>query len=167
MAWANSKIFSAIIHDALGNTSAIDLDSDASIKAALYNDTVTPNQLVTAANSCYAAGVWTGGSSPNIVDTGTGAPAGWPYAGIPLTWGSATRFTTYVTATVKFDADDTPSASNTTTLTAAFGTLVYDDTMAAPVDQGICYNYFGGTNSVTLGTFTIVWHGSGIFTLAL
>ena len=34
-------------------------------------------------------------------------------------------------------------------------------------DQGICYNYFGGANSVTLGTFTIVWNASGIFALTL
>jgi hypothetical protein len=29
----------------------------------------------------------------------------------------------------------------------------------------VCYNYFGGVNSVTDGTFTIVWNASGIFTI--
>jgi hypothetical protein len=40
---------------------------------------------------------------------------------------------------------------------------VYDDTIATPVaNQGLCYNYFGGTQSVTGGLFTIVWNASGI-----
>jgi hypothetical protein len=28
----------------------------------------------------------------------------------------------------------------------------------------VSFHYFGGSNSVTDGTFTIVWHSSGIFT---
>jgi hypothetical protein len=31
----------------------------------------------------------------------------------------------------------------------------------------VCFNYFGGTNSVTAGTLTIIWNASGIFTLTL
>jgi hypothetical protein len=53
-------------------------------------------------------------------------------------------------------------------MSGIFGCLVYDDTLTTPVaDQGICYNYFGGTQSVTGGTFTIVWHPNGIFRLTL
>jgi hypothetical protein len=49
-----------------------------------------------------------------------------------------------------------------------FGCLVYDDTLTTPVaDQGVCYNYFGGTQSVTAGTFTIQWGAPGIFSLTL
>ena len=56
---------------------------------------------------------------------------------------------------------------STTTLTAVFGCLVYDDTLTTPVaDPGLSYNYFGGTNSVTSGTFTVVWNASGIFAFA-
>ena len=72
------------------------------------------------------------------------------------------------TATLVFDATDTPITGTSATLAAVFGCLVYDFTVATPVDnQGVCYNYFGGTNSVTDGQFTIVWNASGIFTLAL
>ncbi len=40
--------------------------------------------------------------------------------------------------------------------------------MAGPVgDQGVCYNYFGGAQSVTAGTFTIVWNANGIFRITL
>jgi hypothetical protein len=49
-----------------------------------------------------------------------------------------------------------------------FGCLVYDDTLTTPVaDQGLSYHYFGGTQSVTSGTFTIVWNASGILSLTL
>lgn len=68
---------------------------------------------------------------------------------------------------VFFDAADTASAGATADLAAVFGCLVYDTTSATVANQGICYNYFGGTNSVTNGTFTVVWHANGIFRMTL
>ena len=163
----SSKIFSAFIHDSVAKTGNASLSS-ATAKVALYNDTITPNQLVTSANSSYGAGVWTASSSPNLVDTGTGAPAGWPYVGRPLAWGSATKLTTYADATLKYDADDTVSASATTTITNAYGCLVYDDAATTTVDQAFAYISFGGSpQTVSLGTFTIVWAGTGILSIAM
>ena len=155
MSWSASKIFPAAIVDCLGNTVAYDLNSDA-FKAALFNDTITPNQLVTSANSCYAVGVWASG--------GVSDASGWPAAGRSLV---TVTLTDYSAATVKFDADDTVSANDTTTLASVYGTLVYNDTMAAPADQGLSYHYFGGVQSVTSGRFTIVWHANGIVSIAL
>lgn len=161
MAWTNSKIFSAYITDIANNTTAIDLNSDALLEAALFDNSITPSQTVTSANSAYGAGVWAGGG---VVDTGTSAPAGWPALGRPLA-GVASGFSSNV---YTFDASDTVSANAVTTLTNAYGVLVYDHTIAAPVaDQGICFNYLGGPNTVTLGTFTVVWNVSGILTLTL
>ena len=116
---ANSKIFSSFLHDALQRTGDADVDS-ATVKCALFDNTITPNQLDTSAHNAYggAGGSWASG---NVTDTGTGAPAGWPTVGRPLAWGSATKITTYATATLKYDADDTASASSTTTLTNAYG----------------------------------------------
>ena len=85
MGWTASKIFSAYMHDVLGNVTAMDIDTDASIKVALFNDTITPSQVVSAANSAYGAGVWASGG---VSDTN------WPAAGLALAWGSATRFST-------------------------------------------------------------------------
>ena len=48
----------------------------------------------------------------------------------------------------------------TVTLAAVFGCLVYDST--ATTKYAFCWNYFGGSQSVTAGTFTVVWSGSGI-----
>jgi len=157
MTWSASKIFTAYINNTLTNVTAIDLDTDALFKVSLFNDTPTPSQIVAAAASAYNTGVW----AANFVFDASG----WPQVGRDL----VTKTVSAETATTfKWDADDTVSANSTTTLTAAFGCLIYDDTIATPViDQGVCYNYFGGTNSVTSGTFTVVWNGAGILTIAV
>ena len=59
------------------------------------------------------------------------------------------------------------AGGGTVTLANAYGILVYDFTITSPQSQGLCFNYFGGTQSVTLGTFTIVWNGSGIATITV
>lgn len=153
MAWSNSKIFLAFIEDCLENTSANDLDSDTH-KAALYDNDITPDQTVATANTIYNAGQWT--AAGNEVSDGTE----WDAGGEPLT-GVTSSFTSNV---YTFDATNTPSGGSSATLANVYGCLVYDDTTA---DHGICFNYFGGTNSVTDGTFTIIWHTSGIFALTL
>jgi hypothetical protein len=158
---ANSKIFSAFLHDALQRTGDADVDS-ATAKCALYSDTPTPNQLVTSANAAYGGGVW---AANQITDTGGSAPTGWPTVGRPLAWGTATKITTYSTATIKYDSDDTASANSTTTLAATYGCLIYDDAATTPADQGFCFLSFGGPNSVTLGTFTVVYAAAGIMTI--
>ena len=152
MAWSASKIFVSFIEDALENTAALDLNSD-SFKAALYDNDITPDQTAATASTIYNAGQW---AAANEVSDGTE----WDAAGEPLT--GVTFAPT--AAVLKFDATDTPSGGSSATLASVFGCLVYDDTVA---DQGVCYNYFGGTNSVTDGTFTIVWNAAGIFTLTL
>lgn len=164
MSWSGSKIFAAYLTDVLNNTTAIDIVTDATIYVALYNDSITPSNVVTSANSAYGSGVWTAGSSPNLVDSTSGA-AGWPYVGRPLV---TKTLSDYSVATVKWDADDTVSADSHTTITNAYGCYLYDDTITTPVDmQGIAYIYFGGTGqSVSEGTFTIVWNSAGIMTIA-
>jgi hypothetical protein len=158
MSWTNSKIFSAGITDALNSTWSPNVDAD-NVKAALYNDSITPSQTVASASAAYGGGVWTAGSSPNIQDA-----SGWPYVGRQLLSVSSAFSSNVYT----LDAADTVSANSTTTLTNAYGTLVYNDTVTTPVaDQGFCYNYFGGANSVTSGQFTIIWNASGIMNLTL
>ena len=156
MAWSASKIFAAAVLGALDRTNNLDFDGD-SFKVALYDNDITPANSVSAANSAYNAGQWT--ASGNEVSDGTE----WDAAGEPLTGNDVTQSTT----TVKFDGTDTPSGGSSATLANVYGCLVYDDTSASPADQGACYNYFGGANSVTDGTFTVVWSASGIFTISL
>lgn len=157
MAWANSKIFRAYLADALDNTAEFDMGADT-FKAALYNNTTAPNQDVTSANSAYAVDQWVVG---NEVDD----PTDWATGGEPLT---GTSLDSATAATVFFDATDTPQSGTTCTLADVYGALVYDDTLTTPVaDQGVCFNYLGGVQSVTAGTFTIVWHSNGVFRFTL
>lgn len=153
MAWSTSKIFSQLVLDGLGNTTAFDLDADTP-KAALFDNSITPDQTVSAAASALGGGVWASGQLSN---------GGWSSGGLALasiTWSKSSNVLTY-------DAADTANGS-AATISGAYGCLVYDDTLTTPVaDQGMCFNYFGGTQSVTAGTLTIVWNAAGILALTL
>src|SRR5437870_7301486 len=127
MAWTNSKIFSAFPTDAFNKAKGWNLGSDT-IEAALFDNTITPSQTVTAANSAYAAGVWASG--------GVSDATGWPALGRPLA-SVASGFSSNV---YTFDAADTVSANASTTLVNAYGCLIYDHTTTSPAgltDQGI------------------------------
>jgi hypothetical protein len=161
MAWS-SKIFSAMLADALAGTALFDLDNAAHVvNASLYADG-TPDAQAVSAQTANGSTAW-GTTITNVLDS-TSSGVGWPAIGRPL----VTKTMAFATNVVKFDADDTVSADTHTTIAGAFGCLVYSDSLASPVaDQGLCFNSFGGTQSVTLGQFTIVWNGSGIFALTL
>lgn len=161
MAWSNSRIFAQTILDILDGTTAMDLDSVGAgdYKAALYNDTTAPDNTVTAANSAYAVDQWVVG---NEVDDTTE----WDAGGEPIVAPNLTK----ASAVITWDDDGTNvvSGGSSATLAAVFGCLAYSEVIATPVaNQGVCYNYFGGTQSVTNGTFTIQWAVTGIFTLTL
>jgi len=157
MAWSASKIFLALVEDTLENTTAMDLNADT-FKAALYDNDITPDQTVASASTAYNAGVWA--IAGNEVSDGTE----WDAGGEPLTAVTSTRAANVYT----FDAADTPSGGSSATLAAVFGCLVYDDTITTPVaDQGVSFHYFGGTNSVTDGSFTIIWNAAGVLTITL
>ena len=153
MAWSASKIYMATIEDIFENTTALDADADT-FKVALFDNTITPSQTVASSATAYGAGVWASGGQSDAT--------GWPAVGRNL----ATVTSSFSSNVYTFDAADTVSANSTTTLTGAYGCLIYDDTLTTPVaDQGLCYNYFGGVASVTSGTFTVAWSGTGILTI--
>lgn len=156
MAWSNSKIFRQYLADMIGNVAALDFDADT-IKVALYNNSITPDNDVTAANSAYNAGQW---ANTNEVADG----AEWAAGGVAL---ASKTVSVSVADTVTVDAADAASGSSAT-LASVFGCLVYDDTLAAPVaDQGMCYLYFGGTQSVTDGTMSVIFNAAGIMAFSL
>jgi len=158
MTWTNSRMFRPYVADVFDNTTAFDMGSDVP-KAALYNTTTTPDQNVTSALSAYNAG-----SSQWVVANEVSSSGQWAAGGVAL---ASTVLNSGTSGVVFYDAADTASGA-TATLAGVFGTLVYDDTLTTPVaDQGICYNYFGGTQSVTTGTFTVVWHVNGIWRITL
>lgn len=160
MAWTNSKIFRQMLGDFFVRTTNFAMDFDAdSFKVALYNDSVTPDNDTTAALSAYNAATsqWVTANEQSDADS-------WAAGGVAL----ANRVLNVGTADVVFfDADNTVSGA-TATLSNVYGCLVYDDTLTTPVaDQGVCYNYFGGANSVVNGLFTVQWSANGIWRITL
>ena len=155
MAWTASKIFVATLEDLHENTTAVDLNTDT-FKAALFDNDITPDQTVASANTAFGAGQWVSAGN-EVFEAGQ-----WATGGVAMTITSS--FTTNV---YTIDSTDTASGS-AADLAAVFGCLVYDDTITTPVaDQGVSYNYFGGSNSVVNGTFTVVWHASGVAAFTL
>lgn len=150
----SSKIFTAFVTDSFNNTTAFDLNSDT-LKVALYGNSGTPDQTVASANTAYNAGQWTSGN-----ETSNG---GWSAGGLALS-GVSSGFSSNV---YTLDATDTANGS-AATIADTRGCLIYDDTLTTPVaDQGICYLAFGGAQSVTAGTLTIVYNASGIMTITV
>lgn len=159
MAWTDSRIFRPFVGDMAANTAAFDLSGSGvdTFKAALYNNSITPDKDATAANSAYNAGAWA--NTNELTSSGQ-----WAAGGVALT---SPAIDVSSSGVIMFDASDTASGS-TATLSGVYGALVYDDTLASPVaDQGVSFNYFGGTNSVTSGTFTVVWHANGIWRITV
>lgn len=154
MAWTNSRMFREWPNQAMqvSGTGYTGLDSDT-VNAALFNDSVTPDKDAAVGSTGYNTGTWL---TANEV-----THANWPAKGRAL---ASKTFTTPSTGVARFDAADTAGAG-TLTIANAFGALIYDDSITAGTvaDQGVCYNYFGGAQSVTGGTFTIVWSANGIF----
>lgn len=157
MAWSNSKIFRQFLADAVLNTAAFDLDSDT-FKVALYDNDITPDNDVSAANSAYNVDQWVT-TGNEVFEAGQ-----WAQGGATVTSPSINVATADV---VFWDAADTASGS-AADLASVHGCLIYDDTLTTPVaDQGICYLYFGGSNSVVNGTFTVVYSSNGIWRITL
>lgn len=157
MGWTNSKIFRQWIADSLAPTASFvgKWNSTDVYKAALFGTTPTPDNTVSAANSAYAVGQWIVGNE--ITDA-----TNWVAGGRAITGTGSGGGYTSTSNLITFDGADTAGGGNVT-ITAAFGDLVYDSTLATPVaNQGAAYHYFGGTQSVTAGTFTIIWNALGI-----
>lgn len=149
MAWSASGGFRQTFLDDWATTITLNLDAETH-KAALFNNSVTPDYDASAANTAYNAGTWV---TANEV-SGTGYTAG----GATLT---GTALSAVAGGIVMWDASDVSWSS--ATFSNAFGTLLYADALTTPVaDQGIMAVYFGGGFSVTAGTFTIAWAATGI-----
>jgi hypothetical protein len=159
--WANSAIFqqamlnpiARAVNNAAANTGFVSLTGDA-VKVAVYNNTTTPDKTVSTVTLTSYNGAASQWVTANEV-TGTGWAAGGVSVGSTKTWtvdSGSSSLCYQVTA---------PTAGQTSTtgvtLAGFFGALVYDSTPSGTANPGICYNYFGGTQTITAGTFTILW----------
>lgn len=163
MAWTESRMFRewvATLHR--GGAGYDGVDEASSLKVALYDNDITPDRDATLANTGFNTGVWAI-SGNEVTDATNWVSGGVVAANVAVSVPS--------TGVCMLDADDT-THSSTVTLTNAFGCLVYDDDMTTSAsvsiaDQGMTYHYFGGGQSVTAGTFTIVWHANGLWRITV
>lgn len=157
MAWTVSGIFREWVVSPMyqsAGTGYTGLDSDT-VKAALFNNTGTPDKDAVVGLTGYAAA-----TSAWVVANEVTDATNWVAGGRAL---ASKTFTTPAAGVAMFDAADLAGGGNVT-LANVYGTLVYDDTITAGTvaDQGTSFHYFGGAQSVTAGTFTIVWHVNGL-----
>ncbi len=161
MAWTDSRIFTQAVLNPLTASAwstaepttygANGLSADA-IKVATFGTSTTPDRDAVVGSTGFNTGTWT---APGNEITGTNWATG----------GQTLGTKTYVagTSVVAFDAADV-SVANVTLLTF-FGDLTYDDTITGVTvaKQGLCFHYYGGTQSVTAGNLTIIWDATGVF----
>lgn len=163
MAWGTAPA-SAIFQQAMLNpisravnavtapTTFTSLTADA-VKVAVFNNTTTPDRTAVVASTGFNTGQWT---TTNEV-TGTGWASGGVAVGTTKTWTVDSGSSSLCYQVTAPTAGQTSTAG--VTLAGFFGAFVYDSTITGGTvsAQGICYNYFGGTQTITAGTFTILW----------
>jgi len=171
MPWTDSSPTSRIFTQALINpimgrvwstaapTTYANLSAD-DVRAALFNNSVSPDASAAVGSTGFNTGTWVTGNQ--VTDA-----TNWTSPGRALgtkTFSALTAGSQTTASSVAFDAADTAGAGNVT-LANAYGALVHDNTITAGTvaAQGMCFNYFGGSQGVTGGTFTIVWDVNGVF----
>ncbi len=150
MAWSASKVFAHTVLLSMTSTQ-FDLVTDT-FNVALYNNTGTPDNTVTTS----VLTEYNGAASQWVTANEVSQAVQWPAGGVALasqTWLQASNVDTFTGANT--------ASGSAATLLSVYGCLVYDATVS---NIGISYHYFGGTNSVTAGTLTVVWNASGICT---
>jgi len=155
MVWVDSRIFQqAMLNPIAGRswttaapTTYSSLSADT-INVALFG-TLTPDKTAAVGSTGYNTGVWVTGSE--VTDA-----TNWVAGGRALA--SKAFAIDTGSSSICFSAANL-AGGGTVTLTAFFGCFVYDFTITAGTvaKQGLCYNYFGGSQTVTGGTFTILW----------
>lgn len=157
-------LLSPLVRAAIGTTPPTAATGFASVSAdtinvALFNNTPSPDASAAVGSTGFNTGVWVTANEVTSVNWATG---GLPLGTKALSVTAAGSQTT--PSTVSFTAANL-AGGGTVTITNAFGCLVYDNTISAGTvaKQGLCFNYFGGAQTVTGGTFTIVWDATGVF----
>lgn len=142
-----------VMTNQVSGTGYTGLDSDT-VKGALFNNSVTPDKDAAVASTGFNTGTWT--TSNEVTDA-----TNWVSGGRTL---ASKAFSTPATGVCMFDAADLAGGGNVT-ISNAYGILIYDDSITAGTvaDQGVCFLSFGGSSSVTAGTYTVVFHSNGIF----
>jgi len=158
---ASSAIFRQWLADSLAPTASFagKWNSTDVFKAALFNNTTTPDKTVAAAASAYNTGVWV--LANEVTD------ANWPAGGQSVAGTGSGGGYSSTSNLITFDGTDTAGAGNVT-VANVYGDLLYDFTLSTPVaKQGAAYHSYGGAQQVTAGTFTIIWNVNGLMQITV
>lgn len=155
MAWTASAAFRewpiALMQDSATGYDGLDTDV---VKGALFGGN-TPDKDAAVGLTGYnaAASQWV---TANEKTGGTD----WVAGGRTL---ASKTFTTPSSGVAMFDAADLTSAA-TATMSNVEGILIYNDdiTGGTVIDQGVAYLWFGGAQSVTSGTFSVIFAATGL-----
>jgi hypothetical protein len=123
------------------------------VNVALYNGNPTS---ATASSDTLAHNVYLAAGGQWVAANELATTGGYTIGGIAVT----PKAETFTSNVVTFTSSGTPNW--TAASFSSYGCLVYDNTIAA-AKYVYCWNYFGGIQTVTSGTFTINWNASGIF----
>lgn len=163
MAWTDSRIFVQAVLSPLTASAwstaepttygANGLSADT-VKVALFGTSVTPDRDAVVGSTGYNTGTWTTGNEI----TGTNWAAGGQTLGTKA-------YTADLGGNIGVSFDAADISVSTVTLAAFFGDLTYDDTITAGTvaKQGLCFHYYGGTQSVTAGNVSVIWDATGVF----
>ncbi|HEY5985579.1 MAG TPA: hypothetical protein VIV12_04235 [Streptosporangiaceae bacterium] len=165
MAWTDSRIFDQAVLNPLTASAwsttepttygANGLSADV-INVALFDNGVVPDRSAVVGSTGYNTGTWLTANEKTDATN-------WVAGGRAL---ASKTYSILAAGAVSFDAADLAGGGNMTiTAPGAYGCLVYDNTITAGTvaKQGLCFNYFGGAQAVTAGTFTIIWDATGVF----
>lgn len=157
---ANSNIFRSHLSDQLANVYTTGgtggrWNSADAFKAALFNNTGTPDKTAASSACAYNTGQWV--TANEVTDATNWLAGGRAIAGT----GSGGGFTS-TSNLITWTGSNTSGGGNVT-LANVYGDLVYDTAVTAPqANPGAAFHSFGGVQQVTAGTFTIQWNASGI-----
>jgi hypothetical protein len=139
-------------------TSFVSLTATSEVYVALYGNSGTPDATALVGLTGYNASTsaWVTANET----TGTNYSAGGQALSTP---GAVTFIQDSSAFSICYHAS--PLVWSTASFTA-YGCLVYDNVISGGTvsKQGMCYNYFGGSQTVTTGTFTVNWATVGATT---
>ena len=124
---------------------------------ALFTNGVNPTQSASVTVNEYTGAGSTWDTSNETL--GTGYTAGGASV-TPITWGQ--NVNAAGTNVITFTSSGTPQWTGATF--TAYGAFVYNTNPSTITNLGISWNWFGGLQQVTAGSFTINWSTSGICT---
>jgi len=146
MAWAGSGQFLLTIRDQWDPSAlAIDLTA-ATIRMAIFDDSVTPNFDT---NTAYAVAPWNAGEAA--------AGGGYTTGGLAIT---SKTYTVITAGLLAFDGDSFIGDITTGTFDAR-GLLIYCDSCAG--NNALAAIDLGGTYNVVSSTFDVDWDPLGIY----